>query len=113
MFYVGAGDIQCTRCDLIIPSVNESAAVALRNIVNLIAPVSMGMAGDGAVELFINEIQGVEIGVPNRKRNIQILISCGHGSLLIMLPAIQLLFAALLISLIIMTNGKKIKGNLR
>lgn len=113
VFYVGAGDIQRTGCDLIIPSVNERAAIALRNIVNLITLISMGMAGNGAVELFINEIQGVEIGVPNRERNIQILVSCGHGSLLIMFPTVQLLFAALLMFLIIVVNGKKIKENLR
>lgn len=107
MVYVGTGDIQRTGCDLIIPSVNESMAITLRNIVNLIVPVSMGMAGNGAMELFITEIQGTEIDISNRERNIQILVSCEHGSLLIMFPAILLMFP------IIIINAKKIKKNLR
>ena len=72
------GDIEGAGDDLMINAVYERPPAALRNIVDLIAAVSVGMAGNGALKPFIDKIQRMKAGVRYGKMNICVLVVCPH-----------------------------------
>lgn len=80
MLHMGAGDIKGAGLDIIKPAVDSGAAVTFGYIMDFIAAAAVAVAGNGAQEFFIDNIEGLEPGVTDGKTDIQIAEVCSHNS---------------------------------
>ena len=72
VFHMRAGDVERSRPDFMIGAVDERPSVSLGNIMDLVAAVPMRMAGNGALESFIDQVQGMKTSIRNGKINIDL-----------------------------------------
>ena len=78
MLHMRSGDVKSAGRDLIGNAVYEGAPPSLRDIVDLVAPIPVRMAGNGALKPFIDKIQSMEAAVRNSEINISVLVVRPH-----------------------------------
>lgn len=78
MLHMGTGDKKRVRRDFMGNSVDESPSAAPGNIVDLIAPISVRMAGNGSLKPFIDKVQRMKADISDGKMDICVLVICPH-----------------------------------
>ena len=78
MFHMGARDEKRARCDFVGNAVDERPPASTGDIVDLVAPIPVGMAGNGTLEPFIDKIQRMKADIRDGKMNICVFVVSPH-----------------------------------